>query len=72
LGFFYFFNGFPTQFPNIISKAPTLCSTKVLNQEDSKFVDPVLQSAKNTLSFTSNVIILQYLKSTFLNFFFVD
>jgi hypothetical protein len=39
-------NGFSTQFPNITPKASTLCSAKVLCQEDSKFAHPVLQGVK--------------------------
>jgi hypothetical protein len=38
--------GFSIQFPNTISKALTFPSTKVLNQEDSKFVEPFLQVVK--------------------------
>jgi hypothetical protein len=56
---FYFFRGFSTQFPNTISKASSIYSAKVLSQEDSKFVDRVLQGAKNALFLTSNAIILQ-------------
>jgi hypothetical protein len=40
---FLFFNGFSTQFPNMISKALTLYSTKVSSQENSKFVEPILE-----------------------------
>jgi hypothetical protein len=65
LGFSLFY-GFSTQFPNIISKASTLCSAKVLSQEDSKIVDLVLQGVKKTLFFTSNAIILQSMWPTFL------
>jgi hypothetical protein len=43
---FYFFGGFSTQFPNMISKASFLCSGKVLSQVDSIFVDPILQGVK--------------------------
>jgi hypothetical protein len=42
-----FFYGFSTQSPNIISKASTLCSAKVVSQEDSKFV---LQGVKKLFS----------------------
>jgi hypothetical protein len=56
---FYFFGGFSTQFPNTISKASSLCSAKVLSQEDSKFADLVLQRIKEVLFFSSNAIILQ-------------
>jgi hypothetical protein len=66
---FYFFGGFSIQFPNIISKASALCSTKVLSQEDSKFVDPILQGEKKALFFTSNAIILQFKWSAFLKLF---
>jgi hypothetical protein len=55
---FIFFGGFSTQFLNKISKASSLCSAKVLSQEDSKFDDPVLQGIKRSLFFTSNPIIL--------------
>jgi hypothetical protein len=51
-----------TQFPNTISKASSLCSTKVLSHED---LDPVLQGVKKALFFTSNVVILQSMRSTF-------
>jgi hypothetical protein len=34
---FYSYFEFSTQIPNIISKALTLCSAKVLSQEDSRF-----------------------------------
>jgi hypothetical protein len=30
----------------MISRVTTFCSAKVLSQEESKFVDPVLQGAK--------------------------
>jgi hypothetical protein len=43
---FKIFNGFLTQFLNIISRVTTFCSAKVLSQEESKFVDPILQGAK--------------------------
>jgi hypothetical protein len=66
---FLFFYGFSTQIPNTISKASTLHSTKVLNQEDSKFVEPILLVVKKTLFFTSNAIILQPMWSTFLRIF---
>jgi hypothetical protein len=56
---FYFFCGFSTQFSNTISKASTLRSAKVLNQEHSKFADLVLHGVKKTLFFTSNIGILQ-------------
>jgi hypothetical protein len=39
---FYSFCGFSTQFPNTTSKASSLCSTKVLSQEDSKSIGLVL------------------------------
>jgi hypothetical protein len=44
---FAFFHGFSTQSPNIILKASTLCSAKVVSQEDSKFV---LQGVKKLFS----------------------
>jgi hypothetical protein len=40
---FIFFYGFSTQHPNIISKAPTLYSAKVLSRGNLEFVDLVLQ-----------------------------
>jgi hypothetical protein len=55
---FYFFYGFSTQFPDTISKASTVRSAKVLRQEDSKFVERILQVVKKTFFFTSNAIIL--------------
>jgi hypothetical protein len=57
------FYGFVTPFPNIISKISTLYSTKVLS---SKSVDPILQGTKNAHFFTSNAIILQTMRLTFL------
>jgi hypothetical protein len=51
---------FSTQFPYTILETSTLCSTKVLSQEDSKFVDPILQGTKNIIFFTSKAIILQH------------
>jgi hypothetical protein len=39
---FYVFYRFSTQVPNITSRMSIWCSTKVLSQEDSKFVDIVL------------------------------
>jgi hypothetical protein len=66
---FYIFYAFSTKSPNTISKALSLCGTKVLSQEDSKFVDHVLQCVKKALFFTSNSIILQSMLSTFLKIF---
>jgi hypothetical protein len=43
---FYFSCEFSTQFSNTISKASSLCSTKLFSQEDSKFADHVLQGEK--------------------------
>jgi hypothetical protein len=40
--FFFVFGGFPIQFPNTTSEA--------LNQEDSKFADPILWSVKKLFS----------------------
>jgi hypothetical protein len=45
---FYFFCEFSTQFPNLLSKASSFCSVKVLSQVDSKFVDH-LNGVKNVL-----------------------
>jgi hypothetical protein len=39
---FYFFKGFSTQFLNITLNNSTPHSAKVLSQDDSKFVDPLL------------------------------
>jgi hypothetical protein len=64
-GVFIFIGGFSTQFPNIISKASSLCSAKILSQEDSKFPGLVLQGVKEALFFTSNAIILQFMWSIF-------
>jgi hypothetical protein len=36
---FLFFYGFSTQSPNIILKVSTLCSAKVVSEEDSKFAN---------------------------------
>jgi hypothetical protein len=47
---FYFLCGFLTQSLNIISKASTLCSTKVLSQEGSKFVDLFCKVLKKLFS----------------------
>jgi hypothetical protein len=66
---FPFFPKFSTQFPNTISKALSLCSIKVLSQEDSKFADHVLQGVKKALFFTSNAIILQSMWPNFLKHF---
>jgi hypothetical protein len=66
---FIYFCEFSTQFSNTISKASSLCSAKVLSQEDSKFADLVLQGVKKSLFFTSNAIILQPMWSTFLKLF---
>jgi hypothetical protein len=65
LGFLFIF-GFSIQFLNTISKASSLCSTKALNQEDSKLVD---HGVKKALFFTPNAIILQFIWSTFLQLF---
>jgi hypothetical protein len=46
--FYFLIYGFSTQFPNIISKASTLCSAKLLGEEDPKFVDHVLQGVKKS------------------------
>jgi hypothetical protein len=43
-----YFNGFLIQFPNTIIKALTLRSAKILSQEDSKFIEPILQVVKNS------------------------
>jgi hypothetical protein len=51
---FYFFYGFSTQLPNIISKGSALPSTKVLSQEYSKFDDYNL--AIYAVNFLKNVI----------------
>jgi hypothetical protein len=64
--FIYFLGRFSTQFPNATSKASSLCSAKVLSQEDSKFVDHVLHGVKKALFFTSNTIFLQTMWLTFL------
>jgi hypothetical protein len=45
---FYLFYGFSTQFPNTISKDSTLCGTKVLIQENSKFADPIFTCCKKS------------------------
>jgi hypothetical protein len=66
---FIFLCGYSTQFPNTISKASSLYSAKVLSQEDSKFADPVLCGVKKALFFTSSIIILQSMWSTFLKLF---
>jgi hypothetical protein len=42
---------------------------KVVSQEDSKFVDHVLQGVKKAFFFTLNIIFLQFMLSTFLNLF---
>jgi hypothetical protein len=49
-----------------MSKAPTLCSTKVLYQEDSKFAGLVLQGVEKALFFTSYTMILQFIWSIYL------
>ena len=36
---FYFYCRFSTQFPNTRSKPSSLCSAKILSQEDSKFAN---------------------------------
>jgi hypothetical protein len=46
---FCFLYGSSIQFLNIISKASSLCSTKALSQEHSKFVDHVFHGVKETL-----------------------
>jgi hypothetical protein len=61
----FIFYGFPTQFFNRISKIPTLCNAKILNQEGLSFVDPILQGANKALFFTSNGVILQSTWSAF-------
>jgi hypothetical protein len=48
LGFNFFFNGFSTQFPKIIFKTSTLCSAKILSQEDSKIANPILKGVKKS------------------------
>jgi hypothetical protein len=58
-----------TQFPNTISKTSSLCSAKVLSQEDSKFAHLVLHGIKKVIFFTSNATILQSMWSTFLKLF---
>jgi hypothetical protein len=66
---FPFLYGFLIQFPNIISKALTFYGSKVLSQEDSKFVEPILHVVKKAPFFTPNTIVLQSMKSTFLKKF---
>jgi hypothetical protein len=66
---FLFFCRCSTQFLNLIFKKSTSKSAKVLNQEDSRFVDFVLQGEKITLFSTSNTIILQSMRSMFLKTF---
>jgi hypothetical protein len=68
-GIFMNFYEFPTQFPNTISKASTLCSAKDLSQEDSKITHHVLQGVKKAPFHTLNAIILQSMWSTFLKLF---
>jgi hypothetical protein len=58
-----------TQSPNIISKASTLLSTKVVSQEDSKFANPILQGVKKLFFITSNTIILRSIQLSFLKLF---
>jgi hypothetical protein len=66
----FFFGGFSIQFSKVESKASSLCSIKVLSQEDSKFADHALHGVKKALFFTSNTIILQFMWSTFLKLFY--
>ena len=66
---FLFFNGFSAQFPNMISKALILCSTKVLSQENSEFVEPILEVVNKKFFLHFNAIILQFMWSTFLKLF---
>jgi hypothetical protein len=47
---FIFIFGFSTQFFNTILKASPLCSAKVLNQEHSKFANPILHGVNNLFS----------------------
>jgi hypothetical protein len=65
----YFFMDILTQSPNIISKASTLLSTKVVSQEDSKFANPILQGVKKLFFITSNTIILRSIQLSFLKLF---
>jgi hypothetical protein len=62
---FLFLDGFSTHFPNIMPIAQLWIVQLVLSQEESKFVDLVLQGAKKALFFSSNIIVLQ---SIWLNF----
>jgi hypothetical protein len=68
-GFLFIFYGFSTQFPNTISKALSLCCTKVLIEEDSMFANHALHGVKKTLFCTANIIIFQSMWSTFLKLF---
>ena len=55
-----FFYGFSTQFPDITSKVFTLYSTKVLSQENLKFVDPIFIQpyTKKLLNFEPMILVL--------------
>jgi hypothetical protein len=53
--FFFWGDGFSSQFPNIKSKTSTLYSANILIQEDSKYVDPILLGTKKVHFFTAKI-----------------